>query len=192
MNEDFKLVIARYHENINWVNDQNYPYIVYNKGEPLPQNINHINLLNIGKESLTYLYHIIENYENIDNYTIFLQGNPFDHSKFTNGKDIVFPKLKFMALYGGRYTSPLICDKKGKPHHPIELPIGEILDLLLPDKHFQNKFVFNAGAQFLVCKENILKYPKDFYVHALNLHLNKNFPTMPWVFERIWATLFNI
>ena len=35
---------------------------------------------NVGREGHTYYKHIYDNYDNLADYTIFLQGNPFDHS----------------------------------------------------------------------------------------------------------------
>ena len=70
-----KLVISRYKEDLGW--EESYTNVVYNKGVSLP---NTITLPNVGREGHTYIYHILSNYENLDDYTVFLQGNPFYHS----------------------------------------------------------------------------------------------------------------
>ena len=49
---------------------------IYNKGEKLD---NTIVLPNIGR-CHTYFKHIVDNYHNLTDFIIFLQGNPFDHS----------------------------------------------------------------------------------------------------------------
>ena len=41
---------------------------------------NTIILPNKGREGHTYFKHIVDNYYNLTDFIIFLQGNPFDHS----------------------------------------------------------------------------------------------------------------
>ena len=75
---NYQIVVARYNENIDWLNSEKDHCIIYNKSKPL--NIpNEIILPNVGRESHTYLYHIIENYDNLSDKTIFFQGNIRDH-----------------------------------------------------------------------------------------------------------------
>jgi len=64
-----KIVVARYNENIDWTFQ--FPNaIIYNKGEPL--NIpNEVMLKNVGWEGHTYYKYICDNYDNLDDYTIF-------------------------------------------------------------------------------------------------------------------------
>jgi hypothetical protein len=77
------LIIARYNENLDWIEyipkNLNINIIIYNKGL---DNINYpsIKLQNIGRESHTYLYYIIENYNNLADINIFTQGDPFIHN----------------------------------------------------------------------------------------------------------------
>lgn len=64
-----QLVIARFNEDISWSNC--FPSIIYNKGE---YQSNSINIKNVGREAHTYLYHIINNYDNLAEVTCFFQG----------------------------------------------------------------------------------------------------------------------
>lgn len=83
------LVINRYNENLQWINDiSNKPFIkkiiVYNKGNIIPYDLDNkikiINVENIGREGETYLSFIIDNYDNLVENIWFLQADPFDHS----------------------------------------------------------------------------------------------------------------
>lgn len=85
-----KFVFARYEEDISWLYTNPIianNSIIYNKGKdikdvPSSLNIKILNLSNkpeYGREGHTYLHHIINNFNNIDSYTIFSQANPFDH-----------------------------------------------------------------------------------------------------------------
>ena len=71
------LIISRFNEDINWLKEiKGFKIIIYNKGNKLSNNKfkNIINLKNVGRESHTWLYHIVKNYGVLDDVTIFLQG----------------------------------------------------------------------------------------------------------------------
>ena len=57
-------------------NNNGFDLIVYNKGDKIQieKNIKLIEIKNVGRESHTWLHHICENYENISENNIFLQG----------------------------------------------------------------------------------------------------------------------
>jgi hypothetical protein len=78
------LVIARYNEEVDWINQLNFDKIfIYNKGNSLTTDLKKPiifqQLKNWGRESDTYLHHIINNYYDLSDITIFVQGHPFDH-----------------------------------------------------------------------------------------------------------------
>lgn len=74
-----KIVVSRYNENIDWTKDLSN-VLIYNKGNPIKSKHIVTELENIGREGETYLNHIIKNYDSLDSYTIFCQGDPFEHS----------------------------------------------------------------------------------------------------------------
>lgn len=69
---DYQIVVARYNEDISWTSKYQPNVIIYNKGNYLPKSIS---LPNVGRESHTYLYHIVNNYNNLADRTIFFQGS---------------------------------------------------------------------------------------------------------------------
>ena len=68
----YEIVIAKYNEDISW----SYPYkhltTIYNKSDIKYPNSK--KLSNVGRESHTYLYHIISNWDNLAEITLFTQG----------------------------------------------------------------------------------------------------------------------
>jgi hypothetical protein len=76
-----EIVIARYNEDLSWLKKlpKSIKITIYNKGN---DNIEYpfIKLPNIGRESHTYLYHIINNYDKLADQTIFCQGDSIFHS----------------------------------------------------------------------------------------------------------------
>jgi hypothetical protein len=52
--------------------------------------INESFLTNVGREGHTFFKYIYDNYDNLDDYTIFLQGHPYDHSPDLNNIIIIY------------------------------------------------------------------------------------------------------
>lgn len=83
---NYKVIIARYNENIEWIKD--YPLIrdnaiLYNKG-PILENATYpvIDIPNnpiYTREADAILKYIVDNYYNLPEYLFFIQANPFDH-----------------------------------------------------------------------------------------------------------------
>ncbi|MFT9253355.1 MAG: hypothetical protein ABF567_09815 [Acetobacter okinawensis] len=82
------LVIARYNEDVSWLSQvpDGYNIFLYNKGDDIDlSSIRHkihqyVKLENIGRESDTYLLHMLGNMSTTDSYTVFSQADPFEHS----------------------------------------------------------------------------------------------------------------
>ena len=92
-----KFVFARYNESMDWIAHDPSIYsncIIYNKGNrkeldnELSAIANHISIIDIpnepifGREGDTYLRHIINNFDKLDEYIIFSQADPFTHNPF--------------------------------------------------------------------------------------------------------------
>ena len=81
-----EIVIARYNEDLTWLKKipKTIKITIYNKGlddiKIAGVKYDIIKLPNIGRESHTYLYHIINNYDNLAHKTIFCQGDSIFHS----------------------------------------------------------------------------------------------------------------
>jgi len=76
------IIVSRFNENLNWINEfpfNQFKYIVYNKGnnENFEKNnvVKIVKLENIGRCDHTFLYHIIENYDNLSNIVVFFPGS---------------------------------------------------------------------------------------------------------------------
>ncbi len=77
-----EVVVAHYDEDLQWLDKiKDHPRVsatVYHKGNDPPPGA--ILLHNVGRESHTYLTHIVRNYDRLADLTLFLQGNPVDHA----------------------------------------------------------------------------------------------------------------
>lgn len=124
-----KFVFSRYTENISWIYnhlDIANNAIIYNKGPLLKtQDGYSTKIIEIsndpvwGRESDTHLKHIINNYDNLDEYTIFSQADPFDHSpEFIQIVSYMIKNQEFKSF------QPLTCGWKIKENVP---PINNVL-----------------------------------------------------------------
>jgi len=73
------IVISRFNEDIEWIDlidKDKFNFVIYNKGINNLKYPN-IQLENVGRESHTFLKYILDNYNCLTEWTIFLQGEPF-------------------------------------------------------------------------------------------------------------------
>jgi hypothetical protein len=82
------VVVARYKEDVAWLNrlPSDCKVYLYNKGPDLQPGVLHrdvtlIRLPNHGRESGTYLHHLMERFRADEgDFTVFTQGGPFEHA----------------------------------------------------------------------------------------------------------------
>jgi hypothetical protein len=188
-----KIIVSRYNEDISWIKDiiQHKDIIVYNKG--LRLNIeNEIMLENVGREGHTFYKYIYDNYDNLDDYTIFIQGYPFDHIpniiSIINKLIIYQDKLsiRFQALA----PKLLSCDLVECKYHK-GLPLYKTYEYLFGKPNKNIKYLFGPGGQFIVHKLEILRHPKEFYLKIINLLSTSINPIEGYVIERFHSIIFN-
>lgn len=80
------IVVGRFRESLRWLESvpTHIRVFVYDmsglNGEFQNTNIQITKIADLGHESYAYLMHLLLRYEYLSDYTIFLQGNPFDHA----------------------------------------------------------------------------------------------------------------
>lgn len=200
------IVVAKYNEDISWLSqiDPGIKRYIYNKGQDdFPDNIR---LSNIGREAHTYLVHIVNNYNNLDDFLIFTQGNPFDHvsniSEF-NELGTVNGYRSFVRLFGNYIKGEIISFK----HHPARRlradvsnqwmqfsSKSEITPNFLHQKFFGSNVKddtwVSVNAIFSIDKETILKHDKEVYIYLLELFDRQDQNWMAYVLEYFWTLLF--
>jgi hypothetical protein len=185
----YYIIIARYNENIEWTKEFKN-VIIYNKGEKLTDDFNQVLLNNVGREGHTYYKYICDNYDNLADYTIFLQGSPFDHSpniisnlyKYINNQELDI-NFEFLS------ETILDCNLSGCKHHS-NLPLVDVYEKLFNQRINDMDFKFGAGAQFIVSKKNILSKPKEFYSKIVEILQNNINPIEGFVIERFHKLIF--
>ncbi len=205
-----ELVVARYQEDISWVDSFAYPAMVYDKSGQSQRGA--VCLPNVGREAHTYLTHIVNNYDTLAGLTVFVQGNPFFHlcEDGQAGPELLSEKIaqawEGKVPFQGLAWFRLKCDQLGRPHSMSDpakmgqwagwgrdIPVGELFTKLfgavLPEKIVARGVTGN----FMVTAKRIRTRPRDFYQYALAIiegdpedELNTGH-----AMERLWQFMFN-
>jgi hypothetical protein len=196
-----QIVIARYEESIDWIKDLSVDYVIYNKGSKIPESEidpnKVIDVPNQGREAETYLRYIIDNYNKIPDFVIFLQGNPFDHCPaiLHNIENIDFSQ-EFFSL--GNVTS---CDLMGNYSYP-GLQMGFYRNEFIPNFSDSPIIDFVAGAQFIVKGDLIKNKTLSWWIQTMDQYnkywfsdIESGYSKPPGhfiahVFERLWPSIF--
>jgi len=188
----YSIVVAKFNENIEWTKELGGNVIIYDKSVPP--------LKNIGREAETYLRYIIEHYNNLPEYVIFLQGNPYDTMwSHTSVKD---------GLKSPETACPFVAPWREDPINrwPETYYYRDYYFLLFGEHYTETTIRFATGAQWSVPRHCITHRPLDFYkklhrmiskagnpsledVHARNYD---KYSIDAWMLERLWAPIFNI
>lgn len=205
----YKIIVARYNEDIRWLNDVMNDCIIYNKGPSL--NIkNEVTLPNMGRESETYLHYIIDNYDNLPDVVVFTQGKIIDHiQEFPRNPHNYLLKLKTEAFELGKSKARLR-NINNSVHSPWcknwNLRKGEYYlsanyknnKPIVYEEWFKEKICVNypdptdfySNGLFAVKKELILNKPIEYYkelIKEVNHHIN---PSEGHFLERAWYYIF--
>lgn len=196
-----EIVIARYNEDLSFLQEskfQEYPIIVYNKGNNdhffKPPNLKKIvNLENVGVCDHTYIYHIIENYDNLADVTIFLPGSCNDAHKNGHMNKVfdttVNTKDTVLQLYGAdsnisqfKLDDWLSTNEKNKTINTESKlrkcdirPYGKWFEHVFPELNISEHNITYFGI-FSISKKHIQNRSKEFYqnyIQYINKHKNE-------------------
>ena len=202
------IIIARFNENIDWLlRYNNFNVVIYNKGKDLDnKGIGKIiNLPNVGRESHTWLYHIVSNYENLDEVNIFLQGriddlgvlayqdvNEYLNECMIKGFSVKrfgilgpFHWSKYLGLENNsKYRTNIINKSLKEP----EISFKELAQTFI-DK-IPLFTITSYGGCFAVSKELIKQHKMSLYKELLDIVSANDNPLEGHYMERLWCYLF--
>jgi hypothetical protein len=208
-----EIVVAQYREDLSWLYPKADLVTLYSKAGPEfpPPSCfaRRIQLPNIGRESHSYLYHIVNNFNRLADVTVFTQGQIQDHvgpnidlNQILDACKILTPtdpfmvytkhNLKYFNSWSGishvkkwkaEYDSGVMRRANSTPREFWKWVFGTDS----PDV-----IAFSWGAIFAVRREAIQRRPKEFYERLLKLfesinHIN---PEEGHYMERIWLNIF--
>lgn len=216
--KNIEIVIARYNEDLEWLKNEpfnKFPVTIYNKGlnhkfynPPLLKNI--IDLSNVGMCDHTYLYHIINNYDNLADITIFLPGSCMDAHKNERTQNVMYKTIetKNTTIYANYINNGLKNElydfklDKWLPSNSENNKLNNDDNLVRCNinpfgKWFENNFdnidvnyVTYMGI-FSVSKEHILNRNKESYEELIQfINKNKNEECSHYI-ERSYIAIFH-
>ena len=211
-----ELVVSRYNENLEWLRNNpynKYDVVVYNKGQnenfEKASNIKKIiKLKNVGRESHTYLYHIIENYYNLADVTVFLPGSADNHQKMDKTRTIVEAvELHKDTVFVGRTTSDIKSSEYGTSidgwestnvsNNEVDIennvkpsnirPFGKWIE-----EHFPNVISTTTSGFCIIAiaKHDIVQHPIEYYKKLIKEVETSSHPETGHYFERAWFAVF--
>ena len=208
VNPQVVYVIAHYQENLDWLQEYNISSksIVYHKGNQ-SQFIKDVwqwqTLPNVGRETHTYLTYIIDNYDQLPEVVVFLQGkisdhtshvyrNPIDYYHGASKNDIAFTKPEQYKLWGKiKHTGIWKRMMDSENMTPVTQTLAEFWLDLFGYPH-PSEITINFHACFGVSKNRILSHPKEFYEKAISYVNHNSNPEVGHYFERLWYSIFTI
>ena len=180
-----EVVISHYCEDIDWIKNIKYPFILYSN-HTLKQN----NFTNRGNEANGYLKYIINNYENFPTYIIFIHGHRISYHH-TGNLDEIINNLNFNKNFGtlnNRTELELIPECR----YNLLIKNIDIFETFFKYKIDIENLKYYGNAQFYVHKNNILKYSKKDYIYLynwINETINESWD-IGLIFEYMWYEMF--
>jgi len=205
---DTSLIIARYNEDLDWLEKyNNFKIIVYNKGLKLKDSPFYkvINLENKGRESHTWLYHIVNNYNNLNENNIFLQGkiddlncmvfsDPYRYLDKINKYGFSVSRFGLLGPTHWKRNIGIENDKRYKEKwNNNEITKSDLGFRNFALKLFPKIPIFVAtsyGGCFAVKKEIILQHKIIFYERLLDILSKSKNPIEGHYMERLWCYIF--
>jgi hypothetical protein len=190
-----QLVVAWYKEDISWLGDLDCfdNIVVYRKGDITPPNLrcDFIDLPNVGREAHTHIHHIVNNYDNLYDITMFIQGDPFPHcATIKNGSELNthFKNYIFSNEKAENLDNKLQIDYSGYTYRTYM----ECMDTFVTPADV----LFSTGAQWMAPKSCIHSKSLNFYkkiLEELKTDRIYNYDGIfnAWTLEGMWNFIFN-
>jgi len=176
---DVEIVIAAYGEDLTWIKEYAHLATIYQKKKDSNTSYSTsyskvVQLPNIGRESHTYLHHIVNEYHNLANVTVFIQGSKptygysiseggghfycpltlYDYITATNG---LFIFTEVMSLANGRNVVRNGYNNYAKRKKNRCIPQPQHIETTIPDKCFAlddyESYTDNIGFIVHIAKE---------------------------------------
>ena len=211
------IVIARYNESLYWLDEypfNQFEYIVYNKGDNdnfVKTNVkNIVKLPNVGRCDHTYLYHIINNFENLTDIVIFFPGSVHIPEKKITAINILnniinsnYKKASFIGYYHNSIEKHFsnfkidyhkcVCEENFSKNNETQL----LKCRVRPYGNWYKFFFGNTNAHwvafsgvFSIDKRDIIQHDLDRYKKLLTTVSTHSNPEAGHYIERSWGVIF--
>ena len=212
----FEIVISRFNEDLKWLKEEpfnRHKIICYNKSDNenfyKPEGMTVHKLPNLGRETHTYLYHIMKNYDNLPDTTIFLPGSGDYETKLEKCRQtVLFAEKHQRNVLLGDYNENVrnhiarFMVDSWDVRHPLNNAENKEC-LLTPaiirpygnwyDYHFNNIVInyVNWCGIFAITRETIKQHSIEHYKPFFDeLSIGKDLEAVHYI-ERSWDAIFH-
>ncbi len=214
------IVVARYNEDLEWLNPVKEYVHLYNKGQPLSDEQKNSyamykELPNVGREAHTYLKYIIEHYDKLPSVVCFTQGNIDDHYKLNtivSGTELLISLMNTAVTSTDGYSINFQ-DSCGQlyigPYFNTNMEDARFVSFFKSEENYNNKMIpfkewfentlnisypekyrLSWNGIFAVRGELIRRRSLNFYKRLLKEVDRINAPVEAHFFERAWYYVF--
>ena len=213
-----EVCVARYNESTDWLKGHEFELFsikIYNKGScelsaGTPSSSNVIQLSNVGRESHTFLHHIVTNYDSLADVTVFLPSSCMDEARGKRYKtmevidkvtktcnsvfcgayyDSVYDKYKTFTVDNWGGTNCMNKETTEISVKPATIrPFGDWYT------HFFDKTSVNVVSYmsiFAVSKYHIQQHPRSYYESMMPCCCHHINPEEGHFIERAWVAIFH-
>lgn len=212
------VIISRYNEDLKWTTEgifNQFKYIVYNKGDndnfEKSNVIQIINLPNVGRNTHTYLHHIITNYNHLNDIIVFLPGSlDLEYKKKKAVQMLTRIYYDKNAVFIGEYSQSIYSKFKdfkidnwlsSNLHNATKNNQSKLVPCNI--RPFGNWYKYYFGTKpvqlfaywdvFSIDKKDIIQHPVSRYIILMKQNLLDEFSDteVAHYFERCWCAVFH-
>lgn len=194
MSPSVQVVIASYNEDLRWLKwlPEDWSLQIYNtKADRQDLPAGAIKLPNTAREAGQYLAHIVRNYDDLADVTLFLQGFPFDHNAPAVIRTLLNKEFPHPICYVGANPGTLGYSL-GKPFFQQAQAIFKKAYDVIGEEEIGDVIPFTVGAQFYVRREVVHARPLAFYERLLQATTDEDTKNgFAHVVEGCWGCAFD-
>ena len=205
-------VVSAYNNDISWIEEYTDSYIIYDKSHTLEESDKIIRVPNVGYNCYDICHFVVENYDNLPDIVGFLEGNPLDHCKRETFDKLIYNET-FTSIEDYSHVPESYAHKKdidggymernnswyvtshisthGNDVQKFFINYNDFLAYLFEKPDYPQWIRFAPGGQYIVPKENILYYSKDFYRKIMVIIDYHRIPLEAFMVERALYYIFD-
>ena len=182
-----QLVVSHFEKDMEWTKsvDETTDIAIYSKSSKENE---YLKLANLGREPHTYAHHIIENYDNLHEWTLFCQDDPIIHVsnwiQIVNSNEESWKNLCCMSVERTYYffIAGVYTETAGQTYNIVN-NWKKIFNENCP-----STITFVPACNFIAHRDSIRSRSLDFYVNLKNVLETE--PNSPWEVERMITYIF--
>ncbi len=204
-------VVSAWNNDVGWIEEYTNNYLIYDKSLSFEPSDKVIQVKNVGYNIYDIAHYIVNYYENLPDMVAFLEGNPFDHCKKETFNKLIY-RTEFTPIEDYSHIPESYAHRKDTDGGYMEInnswyfashvtthgaevnryfhSYNDFLDMMFDNPEHPEWIRFSPGGQYLVPKENILFYSKDFYKKIMGFVNYHRIPSEGHAIERCLYYIF--